>query len=84
MKLAPFPATQDDTLSFGDDLTKALAIIGSMTPRERARPRILESSRRDRIARGSGTSRKDVDDLIKQFSAMKKMMDRMTRWETPR
>ena len=62
-----------------DDLVKVEAIINSMTHRERSRPEILKASRRDRIARGSGTSRLDVDDLIKQFCTMKKMMRRTDR-----
>jgi len=54
-------------------------IIRSMTAKERRRPEILNTSRRDRIARGSGTTRVDVDDLLKQFGGMKKAMDQMTR-----
>jgi len=80
MKMVPGIGAHVDDLGFEeDDLTKVEAIISSMTPKERSRPEILNTSRRDRIARGSGTSRVDVDDLIKQFSTMKKMMDQMTR-----
>ncbi len=55
------------------------AIIQSMTRDERARPQILNGSRRRRIAKGSGTSVQDVNKLIKQFTMMQKMMKRMTR-----
>lgn len=50
------------------------AIIQSMTPQERRRPAILNGSRRARIARGSGTQVSDVNALLKQFEAMRKMM----------
>jgi len=50
------------------------AIICSMTPEERARPHLLDGSRRKRIARGSGTQVQDVNALLRQFEEMKKMM----------
>jgi signal recognition particle subunit SRP54 len=50
------------------------AIIYSMTPEERARPHLLDGSRRKRIARGSGTTVQDVNQLLRQFEEMKKMM----------
>lgn len=50
------------------------AIIKSMTPRERAKPDILNYSRRKRIAEGSGTSIEDVNRLLKQFEQTKKLM----------
>jgi signal recognition particle subunit SRP54 len=50
-----------------------------MTRDERARPQILNGSRRRRIAKGSGTSVQDVNKLIKQFTMMQKMRKRMTR-----
>ena len=53
------------------------AIILSMTRNERQNPRILNSSRRSRIARGSGTSLKKVNQLVKQLQQMKKMMKGM-------
>ena len=62
----------------GDDQVKVTeAIIRSMTREERARPEIINGSRRTRIARGSGTEVADVNRLIKQFSEMQKMMKRM-------
>jgi signal recognition particle subunit SRP54 len=50
------------------------AIILSMTPKERTRPEIINGSRRKRIARGSGTSMVQVNQLLKQFGMMRKMM----------
>jgi len=55
-------------------LARVEAIIKSMTREERQRPDILNSSRRQRIARGSGTSVQDVNRIIKQFDQMKKLM----------
>ena len=60
-----------------DDAFKSIeAIIHSMTPKERANPDILSKgrSRRQRIAKGSGTSEEEVNRLIKQFDQMRKMM----------
>ncbi len=54
------------------------AIIKSMTPRERAKPDILNSSRKRRIAAGSGTSVEEVNRLLKQFEQIKKMMKQFT------
>jgi signal recognition particle subunit SRP54 len=54
------------------------AIIKSMTPRERAKPDILNSSRKRRIAAGSGTSVEEVNRLLKQFEQVKKMMKQFT------
>lgn len=50
------------------------AIINSMTPEERHHPDILNATRRRRIAKGSGTSVREINDLMKQFKQMKKMM----------
>ncbi len=50
------------------------AIINSMTPKERKNPKIINGSRRQRIARGSGRSVSEVNQLLKQFLEMKKMM----------
>jgi signal recognition particle subunit SRP54 len=47
-----------------------------MTRSERENPKILNGSRRKRIARGSGTSLQDVNKLVKQFGEIKKMMSR--------
>ena len=50
------------------------AIIYSMTPKERSNPELLNGSRRQRIAKGSGTSIQEVNRLIKQFDQTRKMM----------
>ena len=50
------------------------AIIGSMTPEEREHPEIINARRRERIAKGSGTTMADVNRLLKQFEDMRKMM----------
>lgn len=54
------------------------AIIQSMTPKERTNPEILNTSRRQRIAKGSGTSYQEVNKLIKQFDQTRKMMKMVT------
>ena len=62
-------------IDMDDDAFKGIeAIIHSMTPAERGEPAILNSSRRKRIASGSGTTIQDVNRLIKQFEEMRKMM----------
>ena len=55
-------------------VTRVEAIVRSMTPAERADPVIVDGSRRVRIARGSGTSTQEVNQLLKQFKEMQKMM----------
>jgi signal recognition particle subunit SRP54 len=52
-------------------------IIGSMTPKERSQPQLMNHSRKQRIAKGSGTSIQEVNQLIKQFEQMSKMMKMM-------
>lgn len=59
-------------------LTRVEAIIQSMTPYERENPDVLASSRKKRIARGSGTSVVDVNRLLKQFEAMQLMAKQMS------
>ena len=61
-----------------DDAFKNIeVIIGSMTPKERAQPKLLDHSRKMRIAKGSGRGIEEVNQLIKQFSQMSKMMKMM-------
>jgi len=55
------------------------AIISSMTPRERRSPKLIQASRKRRIAAGSGTSVQEVNKLLKQFMEMSRMMKRMTK-----
>ncbi len=62
-----------------DAFTHIEAIIQSMTPEERANPDILNGMRRRRIARGSGTEVRDVNQLIQQFEEMKDMMKTMQK-----
>ena len=58
-------------------LVRMVAIIDSMTKKERRHPSLLNGSRRARIARGSGTTPADVNRLLKQFQQMEKMMSKM-------
>lgn len=60
---------------------KIEAIINSMTPDERKRPQIIDGSRRKRIARGSGTTVQDINQLLKQFQMMQKMIKNMNRFK---
>ena len=61
-----------------DDAFKHIeAIIGSMTPKERAQPSLLNMSRKKRIARGAGRDINEVNQMIKQFHQMSKMMKMM-------
>jgi signal recognition particle subunit SRP54 len=57
------------------------AIIHSMTPKERGTPDIIDASRKKRIATGSGTSLQQVNNLLKQFDEMRKMMKKMNAME---
>ena len=66
-------------IDIDDDAFKSIeAIINSMTPRERTHPEILNGSRRQRIARGSGTTLQEVNRLLKQFDETRKMMRKVT------
>jgi signal recognition particle subunit SRP54 len=61
-----------------DDAFKGIeAIIHSMTPNERDQPTVINASRKKRIAKGSGTSVQEVNQLLKQFTQMSKMMKMM-------
>jgi signal recognition particle subunit SRP54 len=62
-----------------DDAFKGIeAIILSMTPKERANPGLLNPSRKNRIAKGSGTNIQEINKLLKQFEDMRKMMKLMS------
>ncbi len=61
-------------------ISRLEAIINSMTPKERRNHMIINGSRRKRIARGSGTSVQEVNQLLKQFVQMKKMMKNMGKF----
>ena len=75
MSMIPGVGKAIKDVDINDDAFKSIeAIIHSMTPQEREHPEIINSSRRERIARGSGTSLQEVNRLMKQFDEMRKMM----------
>lgn len=61
------------------ELKRTRAIISSMTPEERRKPKIIGNSRKKRIANGSGTSIGDVNRMLKKFVTMQKMMKQISR-----
>lgn len=61
------------------DFARMEAMINSMTPQERRRPEIIKSSRKRRIAAGSGTQIQELNRLLKQFSQTQKMMKKMSK-----
>jgi signal recognition particle subunit SRP54 len=61
------------------ELVKIEAIINSMTRDERRNYKMINGSRRKRIAQGSGTSIQDINRLLKNFAQTKKMMERFTK-----
>ncbi|HEU0250793.1 MAG TPA: signal recognition particle protein [Solirubrobacteraceae bacterium] len=65
------------------ELDRIQAIILSMTPGERTHPELIKGSRRLRIARGSGTNVQQVNQLVKQFGQMRKMMKQVGRGKMP-
>ncbi len=65
-------------------LKKVEAIILSMTAEERQRPDIIGGSRRRRIARGSGTTPQDINQLMNQFRQTQKMMKQFSKSRNPR
>jgi signal recognition particle subunit SRP54 len=69
-----------DDAEIDDDAFKPIeAIILSMTPEERQEPELLNGSRRRRIAKGSGTTVREINQLMKQFDQMKSMMKTMSK-----
>ncbi len=78
--MIPGVGKQIKDLDIDDDAFKGIeSIIRSMTPKERTNPEILNGSRRARIAKGSGTTVQEVNQLIKQFDQTRKMMQMMTK-----
>ena len=78
MGMIPGMSKMTQQVDIDDDAFKyAEAIIHSMTPSERSQPKLLNSSRKNRIAKGSGRSIQEVNQLIKQFEQMSKMMKMM-------
>ncbi len=65
------------------ELDRLEAIILSMTPEERARPQLIDGSRRKRIARGSGTTVQAVNQLVKQFGQMRRLMAQLAKGKLP-
>ena len=61
------------------EVRRMIAVIGSMTRKERRHPDLLNGSRRARVARGSGTQPADVNRLLKQYQQMEKMMSKISR-----
>ena len=71
-------------IDIDDNAFKSIeAIILSMTPKERQNPALLNTSRRMRIAKGSGTNVQEVNRLIKQFDQTRKMMKMVTSKQLP-
>jgi signal recognition particle subunit SRP54 len=78
MGMIPGMSKMTQEVDIDDDAFKYVeAIIHSMTPAERSQPKLLNSSRKNRIAKGSGRSIQEVNQLIKQFEQMSKMMKMM-------
>ncbi|MGB9853213.1 MAG: signal recognition particle protein Srp54 [Candidatus Bathyarchaeales archaeon] len=70
----------EEMLNMAEDrLEKWRVIIQSMTPEERENPKVFNASRLKRVARGSGTSEKEVKELLKQYSLMRKMLKTLRR-----
>jgi len=74
--------------NIGDDEEKQLkkieAIILSMTPEERSNPRIIGGSRRRRIAKGSGTTPQDVNQLLNRFQQVQKVTKLISKGKLPK
>ena len=84
LKMLPGVGQQLGALNVDDrELDRLQAIITSMTPEERANPKIIDGSRRRRIARGSGTTVQAVSQLVKQFAQMQKMMRQLAKGKMP-
>lgn len=74
----------DEQMELAEDALKRWrVIIQSMTPKEREKPKILSSSRIRRVARGSGTTEKEVKELLTQYNNMRKMMKTFRRKRLP-
>jgi signal recognition particle subunit SRP54 len=84
LKMIPGLGQQLGGLQVDDrELDRLQAIITSMTPEERANPKIIDGSRRRRIARGSGTTVQAVSHLVKQFDQMQKVMRQVAQGKMP-
>jgi signal recognition particle subunit SRP54 len=81
LKMMPKVGMMKDLQSMQPDekeLTRIVAIIDSMTPKERNNHMLINGSRRRRIAQGSGTSVQEVNSLLKQYGQARKMMKTMS------
>jgi signal recognition particle subunit SRP54 len=84
LKMIPGVGQQLKGMTVDDrELDRIQAIITSMTPHERAHPEVLNGSRRRRIAHGSGTTIQAVNQLVKQFGQMQKVMKQMSSGKMP-
>ncbi len=84
LKMMPGVGAQLGNLQVDEkELDRLEAIILSMTPEERANPKIIDGSRRRRIARGSGTNVQAVSHLVKQFAQMRKIMKQVASGKMP-
>ncbi len=84
LKMLPGVGQQLGALKVDDrELDRLQAIITSMTPAERANPKLIDGSRRRRIAAGSGTNVQAVSKLVKQFGQMQKVMRQMAQGKMP-
>jgi signal recognition particle subunit SRP54 len=79
LKMLPGMKLPQEALAQVDDkpVKRMQAMIGSMTPKERERPGIINGSRKRRIAAGSGTTVPELNKMLKQFTQMQKMMKKM-------
>ena len=75
--LGNIPEHLKQQVSQGKEVPRMIAIISSMTKKERRNPNLLNGSRRARIAKGSGVTPADVNKLMKQYMQMEKMMSKM-------
>jgi signal recognition particle subunit SRP54 len=84
LRMMPGVGSQLGNLNVDEkELDRLEAIILSMTPAERANPKIIDGSRRRRIARGSGTNVQAVSQLVKQFAQMRKLMKQVASGKMP-
>lgn len=86
LTMMPGMSQMDASVSQGADeqLVRIEAIINSMTPHERRRPKIINGSRRKRIARGSGTTVQDVNQLLNQYRQIQRVMKQFSQGKLPR
>ncbi|CAC9964736.1 Signal recognition particle protein Ffh [uncultured Gammaproteobacteria bacterium] len=76
--MGQIPQSVKNQMTGSVETKKMVAIINSMTPKERTHIKLIKGSRKNRIARGSGTKPQDINKLIKQFEKMQKQMKKMS------